>query len=372
MLSARIAIIGGGLSGLYAAALLEARGIQDYVLLEARDTFGGRIVSVPEAASAAGRFDLGATWFWPEIQPSLLRVVEEFGLATFAQHETGDMLIERSRVHSPSRVDGYASMSTTRRIAGGMGALTDAIRYRLSAQKLVSGCQVRRVRDLGECIEVEADDRRGRAVTCRVAHVLLAVPPRLAAHTIDFTPALPDDLATQWKSCATWMAPHAKYVAVFDEPFWREQGLSGEARSSVGPMAEIHDASAPGGRAALFGFLGVPAAVRIQVPEAVLLGHCRAQLVRLFGDRAQSPLAEFLKDWAGDPHTAVAADQTPDVHHAASLSRTALSGVWRDRLIGIASEWSPEFSGYVAGAVDAARRGVEELTAPDMAGSFFH
>ena len=37
-----IVIVGGGLSGLYAAFLLEQKGIA-YRLLEARDTFGGRI-----------------------------------------------------------------------------------------------------------------------------------------------------------------------------------------------------------------------------------------------------------------------------------------------------------------------------------------
>jgi monoamine oxidase len=47
-----------------------------------------------------------------------------------------------------------------------------------------------------------------------------------------------------------------------DKPFWREQALSGSARSSIGPMGEIHDVSMPGGHAALFGFLGVPARVR--------------------------------------------------------------------------------------------------------------
>lgn len=39
MKAARIAIIGGGLSGLYAASLLEQRGIEDYVLFEARTAY---------------------------------------------------------------------------------------------------------------------------------------------------------------------------------------------------------------------------------------------------------------------------------------------------------------------------------------------
>lgn len=73
MQTARIAIVGAGLSGMYAAFLLEQKGITDYVLLEGRDTLGGRIASVctsghpvPVTATAADgidRFDLGPTWF---------------------------------------------------------------------------------------------------------------------------------------------------------------------------------------------------------------------------------------------------------------------------------------------------------------------
>ena len=371
MLTAPIAIIGGGLSGLYAAALLEARGVRDYVLLEARETFGGRILSVPPASSALEqandpgptreRYDLGATWFWPALQPQLQRLVDELGLETFDQPEAGDLLVERSGLHPLSRVDGYLSAPPARRMVGGMGALIDTLHHRLRTDGLVSRCRVRRLRHLGEYIEIEADDTPEGPACHRVAQVLLAVPPRLAIHTIDFRPALPDALAQQWKRCGTWMAPHAKYLAVFDRPFWRDQGLSGAARSAVGPLAEIHDASAHHGHAALFGFLGVPASVRRQVPEAVLLAHCRAQLVRLFGDKAASPKAEFLKDWASDPCTAVADDQVPDTHSSVSMASSAAAGAWRNRLVGIASEWSPEFSGYVAGAVDAAQRGVEAL-----------
>lgn len=377
MLTARIAIIGGGLSGLYAAYLLEQRGIRDYVLLEARDALGGRIVSVSPAASTeeqrlSEQYDLGATWFWPAVQPDLQTLVQQLGLQSFEQQEDGDMLLERSRTHAPSRTAGYRSAPVGRRLEGGMAALIDALRLHLAADRLMTNCHVKRLRHLGDCVEVEADGTQGREIAYRVAHVLLAVPPRLAASMIHFEPPLPEELARPWRHCATWMAPHAKYVAVFDDPFWREQGLSGEARSAVGPMTEIHDASAPARHGALFGFLGVPAAVRQKIPEEELRAHCRSQLVRLFGERAASPRAEYLKDWASDRYTAVAADQEPGNHQAARLPSSASSGVWSERLVGMASEWSPEFSGYVAGALDAANRAVAGLMAANTAGSLLY
>ena len=371
MLTAQVAIIGGGLSGLYAASLLEERGITDYLLLEARDTFGGRIVSVPATTDVSPalreRYDLGATWFWPELQPDLQKLVDELGIATFAQHEAGDILVERSRSHPPVRIEGYASSPTALRLAGGMATLIDTLRQRLPADKLRCRHRVKRLGHHDAAIEIAAEDDSGALSNYRVARVLLALPPRLAVSAIEFAPALPEVVARQWMSCATWMAPHAKYVALFDQPFWRRQGLSGGARSSVGPLAEIHDASSHEEGAALFGFLGVPAETRAKVPEASLIELCRAQLVRLFGADAGSPRAEFLKDWSADRYTAVAADQYADGHQAMSLPRTPDSGPWMRRLIGIASEWSPAYSGYVAGAIDAAGRGVEAVTSEPAA-----
>jgi monoamine oxidase len=362
MLTKRIAIIGGGLSGLYAASLLEQQGIHDYVLLEARDTFGGRIMSV-QADTSDARYDLGATWFWPALNPELSRVIDALGLQRFAQFETGDMVVERSLSSPPLRAPGYASGVPAMRLVGGMAALTDALYERLTPTGSIAGHRVRRLRHVGDAIELEAYDAFGSMLCHRVGHVLLAVPPRLASTTIDFTPMLPDATIRQWQSCDTWMAPHAKYVAVFDTPFWRDQGLSGEARSAIGPLGEIHDASAHTNGGALFGFLGVPAQVRSRTLEATLLAHCRAQLARLFGDRAGAPRAEFLKDWASDPYTAVIADHTPDSRHGALPPPATPSGAWQDRLTGIASEWSPSFSGYAAGALDAAQRGVAAVLA---------
>ena len=363
MQTAQIVIVGGGLSGLYAAYLLQQRGFRDHVLLEAREVLGGRIVSVPAplpgsvldgAAEADNRFDLGPSWFWPGYQRQLDRLVDELGLTRFEQFENGDMVVERSPHAAPARMRGYASAPPSMRLMGGMAALTTALHRRLDPARIFTGHTVRGLRATEAQVEVESVDASGRATTWRAGRVLLALPPRLADARIAFSPALPEALSRQWRATPTWMAPHAKYLAVYDTPFWRERGLSGEARSACGPLGEIHDASVPGGSAALFGFFGVPATVRKGVPEAELRGLCRAQLVRLFGPQAATPRMEFIQDWALQPYTATTADLDSAGQHVEAPPSMAASGPWCGRLTGIASEWSPQFPGYVAGAVEAA------------------
>lgn len=271
------------------------------------------------------------------------------------------MVVERSPESPSARVRGYVTSPASIRLIGGMTTLTDALQRGLAPEQIVCGETVRRLHATPSRIELESADTTGRVTTWHAEHVLLALPPRLAEHAITFEPALPQALSRQWRATATWMAPHAKYIAVYDTPFWRDQGLSGEARSARGPMNEIHDASMPGGSAALFGFLGIRARVRTQVVEDVLRTHCRAQFVRLFGPQAATPRAEAFKDWAQDPYTATAADLEMLSHHAEGPDAGAGSGPWQGRLTGIASEWSPQFPGYLAGAIEAARLGVQAL-----------
>jgi len=361
MPQAHIAIIGAGLSGLCAAWLLARQGVRDVVLLEARDRTGGRIASV-KVPTQKDCFDLGPTWFWPAYQRELQRVIDDLGLPYFAQFEQGDMLLEYANSTQPERTRAYVSTPVSMRLAGGMGALTDALSGTLEPERIHLGQTVRYLRALGACIELDSEDRTGHVTTWRAKHVLLALPPRLAEHSITFEPTLPQTLAAQWRNTATWMAPHAKYLAVYDTPFWREQGLSGEARSACGPLGEIHDASVPGGSAALFGLFAIAAQGRKNVGEAVLRAHCRAQLGRLFGSPAATPRADIIKDWAQDPLTTVAADEHAPLHHAFAPAVTPASGAWHGRLTGIASEWSPQFPGYLAGAIDAARLGVQTMT----------
>ncbi|WP_352311028.1 FAD-dependent oxidoreductase [Psychrobacter sp. W2-37-MNA-CIBAN-0211] len=372
-----IVIVGGGLSGLYAAFLLEQKGI-DYILIEARDRLGGRITVAKSSAdmSASSQsgdheksndgFDLGPSWFWPEYQPQLSDLIEALDLTRFAQFEEGDMMVERAANELPIRTQGYQSSPPSMRLVGGMTALTDALYARLDAKRIVTGQTVRRLTKTGQHIKIDSECgsehiNAGQIITYQAQHVLLALPPRLAGNNIVFEPALPQDLAIEWQETATWMAPHAKYVAVYDSPFWRNQGLSGAARSAIGPLTEIHDASLVEGEGAVFGFFGVPVKARQSVSERELKAHCRAQMVRLFGTQANTPTAEYIKDWAQDPFTAMPADVSGTGQHAVAPASKPTAGEWQDCLTGCGSEWSGAFPGYVAGAIDAANRAVQGL-----------
>ena len=124
MRKASVAIIGGGLSGLYAAYLLEKKGI-DYVLLEARSTLGGRIVTakLPQDNKTIDCFDLGPSWFWPEYQQQLAQLIGELQLESIAQFEDGDMMVERSPNEAAVRTLGYKSSPPFMRLKGGMAII---------------------------------------------------------------------------------------------------------------------------------------------------------------------------------------------------------------------------------------------------------
>lgn len=365
----KVAIVGAGVSGLYAASLLQKAGVS-FVMLEARAHTGGRVMSchaqngakVMKADSEKGSYsfvDLGATWVWPSFQPQLADLLDELDIELISQCETGDMLHERDLRTPPSRYPGFESSPSSMRLAGGMHLLTARLRERISPEAIHTDRNIKKISLVNGRIELQALSAQGNAYNYHAEHVLLALPPALTA-AIEFTPALPVSLKRGWMSTGTWMAPHAKYVAVYENDFWRSHSLSGEARSGVGPLVEIHDASVPGGVSALFGFVGVPAKTRWTTTEENLVALCRAQMVRIFGEDAGHPIAEFFKDWASDNFTATEYDLIAQAGHSVPAS-SPVEGPWKSIIKGIASEWSPLFPGYLAGAIDAAHQGVQEF-----------
>lgn len=362
MVDVGVAIIGGGLSGLYAAFMLEQAGILDYVVLEARHSIGGRIASISatdeQTSGSIDRFDLGAAWFWPDHQPQLDRVVASLGLERFEQFSDGEGVLERNPAVPPTRIPtGHIGMQSSMRLVGGMGALVDAVYRRLDSNRVVTGLAVRRVSLVEDKIEIEGSSATGDVKVWRASHVMLALPPRLAEASIEYSPPLPPSLAKQWRATSTWMAPHAKYIAIYDKPFWRGRGLSGDAHSSCGPLGEIHDASMDGGSGALFGFFALSGSERQRLSEDALRLQCREQMVRLFGPEAAAPKKDIVKDWARDRWTSTPTD-VDDGDHPFAPPASPSTGPWQGRLTGIGSEWSPRFCGYVAGAIEAATQGV--------------
>lgn len=334
-------IVGGGLSGLGLAEALEANG-RDYVLVEARECFGGRIKTEHHGA---GYFDMGPAWFWPG-QPRIAALIERLGLEKFSQFSAGALTFEdeQGRVQ---RGRGFASMEGSWRLKGGLGALTRTLATKLPEIRKRLNAPVNALTKTDESITAAL----GNGGTLTADQLVLALPPRVAAQ-ISFTPSLPSDAIQSMRCIATWMAGQAKALAVYDKPFWREAGLSGDAMSRFGPMVEIHDASpAEGGPYALFGFIGVPPQERTD--EQVLRQHLQAQLVRLFGAKAAKPAKLYVKDWAFDPYTSTADDMKPLNTHPASGMPQAMRGLWDKRLYFSGSEVARQFGGYIEGALEA-------------------
>jgi monoamine oxidase len=356
MQHSEVAIIGGGLAGLNAARLLHAAGV-DVRLYEARIRPGGRILTVDETgAPAENGFDLGPSWFWPQTQPAMAALVRELGLAAFAQADDGDRMFERMAGLPPGRYPGQRQDPVSMRLVGGTGALVRRIVRDLPPGRLHLGAAVSHLALDGARVVLSLP---GQAVSAN--HVIAALPPRLLAQTIRLSPAPPTAILARWRGTPTWMAPHAKVLAVYDRPFWRAAGLSGSAQSLAGPMPEIHDAGTADGRAALFGFVGIGAQGRARLGQAALTAACIAQLVRLFGPEAGTPRATLVKDWACDPLTATAADQAPSGHPEPAAQ--PLQGPWEAALTLAGSEASPVEPGYLAGAVEASVRAVQAVLA---------
>ncbi len=85
----------------------------------------------------------------------------------------------------------------------------------------------------------------GDALTVQARHVVVSTPPALALE-IAFDPALPEDRAALYRNAIGGWA--TKTLVVYDEPFWRADGYSGQT-AEPGSAAEVTiDAGPASGR----------------------------------------------------------------------------------------------------------------------------
>ena len=213
-----IAIIGAGVSGLYAASLLTEKGY-DVTVFEARDRIGGRVLS-------QDGFDLGPTWYWPETETTITQLIERLGLPTFSQHTSGDLILERQFGVIERHTLPPGHIVPSMRLVGGMASLTTALASTLLAGTIQLESTVTSIQQAEDEILVELEGGQ----TTAFEHVILAIPPRLVSR-ISFHPELSETTKSKLADTPTWMAGQAKVLAVYDRPFWRDNGLSGQGMS---------------------------------------------------------------------------------------------------------------------------------------------
>lgn len=345
----RALVIGAGLAGLMAARRLHEDG-HAVAVLEARDRVGGRALSLPVGN---GGIDLGPAWIWPAYQPTVTGLLAALGMTTLPQFEEGDFIYETAgqtqRGAFPRRYGDAA------RIRGGVQALADRMAANLPEDTVQFG-QVVTTIDLTGSPRITTQS--GAVWDADV--VICAVPGPIAAG-FDVSPPWPKDLKQAFTRWPTWMAAHAKVIALYDRAFWRDTGLSGGAVSQRGPLVEIADQSDPDtGLFGLFGFVGVP--VEQRQDRAALLAAAQEQLVRLFGPEAAAPRRLELQDWADEPFTTTQSDRVPPHGHppygAPELSRPVAG-----RLFFAGAEVSPSHGGLIEGAIESGARAATQAAA---------
>lgn len=295
-----------------------------------------------------------ASWLSPLVGQGEGRDVVEAALATVFGESSAGLSAHWALAYGAAAeglrslldVEGGAQQD---RLELGVQGLVDTLAARLPHPVLVSHA-VREIvhDDLGVTVRCSGRDLRAR-------FVVLAVPAPLTTR-IAFNPNLP---ATHRRACEVRrMGATIKAVAVYDEAFWREEGLSGEAVFTEGPVQVTFDNTSAGGLPALVAFICGRPALELSgrpedVEEAVLAAFGRA-----FGPQARQPSRVLVKDWPAEEWTAgcPVAIAPPGTRQDVALLAKPLG-----RILWAGTETATDWPGYLEGAIQAGRRAAHDV-----------
>lgn len=178
--------------------------------------------------------------------------------------------------------------------------------------------------------------------------VISTLPPRLAT-ALAHEPALP-----------AWRAEESdkvnpgnviKAYLLFDEPFWRARGLSGQSSADAGPVRVTFDTTpANASQGHLMGFFAGSEAVSLakrtpQIRERAFLESVRAS----FGDGVPQPSGYVERDWTAEQFT----QGCHGAHFAPGIWTTVGPGLAKPEgvLYWAGAEYATRFNGYMEGAL---------------------
>ena len=253
-------------------------------------------------------------------------------------------------IHSAGSFDalvGTEGHAQDRRFVGGSALIAERLAARLADVRL--GVPV---------TEITQDDDGVEAGGVRARHAVVALAPALAGR-LRYDPALPAD-----RDQLTQRTPNGsviKAMCTYPEPFWRADGLSGQAASTDGAVRVVFDNSpADGSRGVLLGFFeGRQAREWSPRTPAERRAVLTATFVRLFGARAAAPEEYLERDWSAEEYTRGCYGA-----HLPTGAWTAFGRALRrpaGRVHWAGTETATVWSGYMDGAVQSGERAAAEI-----------
>lgn len=239
------------------------------------------------------------------------------------------------------------------RVIGGMQPVVEAraepIRDRIRLEHIVVGIEQK-----SDGVRVHLRDRE----SLDAKRVILAIPPTLAGR-IHYSPGLSArrDQLTQRVPMGTVI----KCFAIYDRPFWREHGLSGQAVFDEGVIQACFDNSpADASCGMLVGFsLANRARPLLDLDEEERRPLVLQSFARAFGPEAQSPRRYLDKSWAEEEFS------------RGCYTGLMAPGAWlgfgealarpEGRLHFAGTETASRWNGYFEGAILAGRRAASEV-----------
>lgn len=299
------------------------------------------------------------------------RSLEQWLRSVHASAGTRDLMAIMARVTWGCEPDEVSMLHAVRYIkaAGGLSRMLD-VEGGAQQDRFPGGTQQiaeRMAQELGPRVVLGAVVRRverysdgGLGVTSDVGTVtakavVVAIPPEHRA-AIAFLPDLPPEygkLAQHWPQ-----GNLSKAYAAYETPFWRANGLSGEALSDEGPVFITFDVSpSDDGPGILLGF--TDARTFDPLPPAQRREQALSGFATLFGEAALSPIDYLDHRWGAEPF----APGGPTA--AVPPGSWTTYGPWLrkpvDGIFWAGTETADEWTGFLDGAVRSGRRAAEEV-----------
>lgn len=256
-----------------------------------------------------------------------------------------------------ARLTGVENGAQERRIQGGPQTIARRLAQRLgSVVRLRS--PVRRIVLRDGLYHVT-----GETVSAQSRNVVLALPPPLATR-ITYSPPLPcrrDQLCQRMP-----MGSLGKAWAIYDTPFWREEGLNGGAIGMTGTTVQVAFDSSPqdGSYGAIMGFLEASQMRQLDsMTESEIQALVVEDYVSFFGPKARDVQQWVIQRWDHEEfsHGGHFAYCPPNV-------MTQLGSALTERVGNIffaGAEASPYWAGFMDGAIRAGEIAADQICQDD-------